>query len=60
NGQPNLLLEAVPMMFDFRNLILELIRTPLPRHPDKNDSPTYEIPGNIKQPAATRQTEATA
>ncbi|MGO6898006.1 ferritin-like protein, partial [Rhizobium ruizarguesonis] len=60
NGQPNLLLEAVPMMFEFRNMILELIRNPLPRHPDKNGSPTYEIPGNIKQPAVTRQAEANA
>ncbi|MBX5270307.1 hypothetical protein HJB99_16805 [Rhizobium sp. NLR17b] len=60
NGQPSLLLEAVPMMFEFRNMILELIRNPLPKHPGKNGSPTYEIPGGIKQPAVTRQAEVNA
>ncbi|MFB2605108.1 hypothetical protein ACE04B_24475, partial [Rhizobium phaseoli] len=60
NGQPNLLLEAVPMMFEFRNMILELIRNPLPGHPGKNGSPTYEIYGGIKQPAVTRQAEVNA
>ena len=60
NGQPSLLLEAVPIMFEFRNTILELIRNPLPKHPGMNGSPTYEIPGGIKQPAVNRQAEVIA
>ncbi|MGF9567096.1 ferritin-like protein [Neorhizobium sp. JUb45] len=46
NGKPNLLLEAVPMMFEFRNMIVELIRNPLPGRPGVNGSPTYEIGGD--------------
>lgn len=42
NGEPKLLLEAVPGMFDFRNLIQQLIRNPLPGG-DCNAAPTYEI-----------------
>ena len=60
NGQPSLLLEAVPIMFEFRNTILELIRNPLPNHPGMNGSPTYEIPGSTKQAAPTRQSEVIA
>jgi hypothetical protein len=60
NGQPSLLLEAVPIMFEFRNMILELIRNPLRSYPGKNGSPTYEIPSSTKQPAITRQAEVTA
>lgn len=54
NGQPSLLLEAVPMMFEFRNMILELIRNPLPNDPGMNGSPTYEVPGSTRQPAVRR------
>ncbi|AJD44394.1 ferritin-like protein (plasmid) [Rhizobium gallicum bv. gallicum R602sp] len=60
NGQPTLLLEAVPIMFEFRNMILELIRNPLTNHPGKNGCPTYEIPGSTKQAAVTRQAEVRA
>lgn len=59
NGEPRLLLEAVPIMFEFRNMILELIRNPLPNHPGMNGGPTYEIPGNI-QAAGSRQAEVIA
>ncbi|WHA44031.1 ferritin-like domain-containing protein [Agrobacterium larrymoorei] len=45
NGEPKLLLEAVPLMFEFRNLMLELLRNPLPNHPGLFGSPTFEIPG---------------
>lgn len=42
NGEPKLLLEAVPRMFEFRNLMQQLIRNPLPGT-DHNAAPTYEI-----------------
>ena len=60
NGQPSLLLEAVPMMFEFRNMIFELIRNPLPDCPGKNGGPTYEIPGGTKQAVVTQQAEVIA
>ncbi len=44
NGEPNLLLdEAVPMMFRFRDRIVELIRNPIPGLAT-NAGPTFEIP----------------
>ncbi|MBS0181598.1 MAG: ferritin-like protein [Nitrospira sp.] len=42
NGEPKLLLEAVPRMFEFRNRMQQLIRNPLPGG-DCNAAPTYEI-----------------
>lgn len=60
NGQPNLLLQAVPMMFEFRNMMLELIRNPLPGSPGLNGSPTFEIEGNAQSPYATCQVEVIA
>ncbi|NKQ71762.1 hypothetical protein C3Y89_15585 [Rhizobium sp. UPM1132] len=60
NGQPSLLLEAVPIMFEFRNIIVELIRNPLPGHPGQYSSPTYEIPHSAKQAAVTGQAEVIA
>jgi hypothetical protein len=43
NGDPSVLLEAVPMMFNFRNSILELIRNPIPGLAT-NAGPTFEMP----------------
>ncbi len=43
NGAPELLLGAVPRMFDFRNLITELVRNPLPGSAGHNAAPTFEI-----------------
>nr|WP_294526504.1 ferritin-like protein [uncultured Rhodopila sp.] len=41
NGRPELLLEAVPFMFSFRNMVNELIRNPLPG--GGNAAPTFEV-----------------
>ncbi len=43
NGEPNLLLDAVPTMFRFRDRIVELIRNPIPGLAT-NASPTFEMP----------------
>jgi Ferritin-like len=43
NGEPHLLLEAVPIMFNFRNRIVELIRNPIPGLAT-NAGPTFEMP----------------
>jgi hypothetical protein len=43
NGKPQLLVEAVPKMFEFRNLIVRLVRNPLPGS-DLYAAPTFEIP----------------
>ena len=43
NGKPHLLLDAVPMMFRFRDRIVELIRNPIPGLAT-NAGPTFEIP----------------
>ncbi|MGY5811057.1 ferritin-like domain-containing protein [Rhizobium sp. LEGMi198b] len=43
NGQPQLLLQAVPRMFEFRNLMGDLIRNPLPNHPGQYAMATFEI-----------------
>lgn len=43
DGKPELLLAAVPLMFDFRNLITELVRNPLPDSAGCNAAPTFEI-----------------
>ncbi|WP_294534905.1 ferritin-like protein [uncultured Rhodoblastus sp.] len=42
NGEPQVLLDAVPRMFEFRNLIQQLICNPLPGG-NGNAAPTYEI-----------------
>lgn len=60
NGQPSLLLEAVPIMFEFRNMMLELIRNPLPGHPGLNGSPTYEIGRDVAAQEVASQAEAVA
>ncbi|MBP2561459.1 hypothetical protein J2857_004249 [Neorhizobium galegae] len=60
NGQPSLLLEAVPIMFEFRNMMLELIRNPLPGHPGLNGSPTYEIGRDAAGPCVACQAGAVA
>jgi len=43
NGQPHLLLEAVPRMFALRNQMLQLIRNPMPGMDGLNAGPTFEI-----------------
>jgi ferritin-like protein len=43
NGEPHLLLDAVPTMFRFRDRIVELIRNPIPGRAT-NAGPTFEIP----------------
>lgn len=43
NGEPQLLLEAVPVMFRFRDRIVQLIRNPIPGLAT-NAGPTFEIP----------------
>ena len=43
NGEPHLLLEAVPKMFRIRNLILQLIHNPFPGKENENAAPTFEI-----------------
>jgi Ferritin-like len=48
NGQPNLLLEAVPQMFRIRDDMSRLIRNPIPGHPDVHAGPTFEMPGIVE------------
>lgn len=43
NGEPQLLLEAVPRMFEFRNLMGEIIRNPIPGGGGLHAMPTFEI-----------------
>ncbi len=43
NGDPKLLMAAVPQMFEFRNLMTQLIRNPLPDGSGATASPTFEI-----------------
>jgi hypothetical protein len=45
NGKPELLLKAVPRMFELRNKINQLIRNPIPGMPGVNAAPTFEMPG---------------
>lgn len=47
NGQPDLLLEAVPWMFRLRDEISRLIRNPVPDRPGVNAAPTFEMPGDL-------------
>lgn len=49
NGQPELLLEAVPYMFRLREKILQLLRNPLSDKPDSNAAPTFEIKAVAKE-----------
>jgi hypothetical protein len=42
-GEPELLLQAVPIMFGLRNRITELIRNPLPTSPGQNAAATFEV-----------------
>lgn len=51
NGEPDLLLGAVPRMFDFRNLLTELIRNPLPGSGGHNAGATFEIDAAVSAPA---------
>lgn len=60
NGEPKLLLDAVPLMFEFRNFILELIRNPLPDHPGFHGAPTFEIPGGPHSSSVSRHEEVSA
>jgi hypothetical protein len=53
NGEPQLLLDAVPKMFDFRNLTGELIRNPLPGSKGLYAAPTFEIGGALAPAAKT-------
>lgn len=55
NGQPQLLLEAVPRMFEFRNLMGELIRNPLPGSGGLHAMATFEIAGRGAVPTYWRQ-----
>lgn len=43
NGQPQLLLEAVPQMFRLRDKITQLIHNPVPGKEDVNAAPTFEL-----------------
>jgi hypothetical protein len=43
NGEPKLLLEAVPKMFTFRDKINQLIRNPIPGSDGLNAAPTFEL-----------------
>jgi hypothetical protein len=43
NGQPQLLLDAVPQMFRLREKITQLIRHPVPGKEGVNAGPTFEV-----------------
>jgi hypothetical protein len=43
NGEPHLLLEAVPRMFEIRNMMLQLIKNPIPNSGGLHAAPTFEI-----------------
>lgn len=43
NGQPQLLLEAVPQMFRLRERITQLIHNPIPGKEGVNAAPTFEV-----------------
>jgi hypothetical protein len=43
NGQPQLLLEAVPQMFRLREKITQLIHNPVPDMPGVHAAPTFEV-----------------
>jgi hypothetical protein len=43
NGQPQLLLDALPQMFDMRQQITQLNHTRIPGKRDVNAAPTFEI-----------------
>ncbi|HWO14571.1 MAG TPA: ferritin-like domain-containing protein, partial [Polyangiaceae bacterium] len=45
NGEPQVLMQAVPQMFRLRNGMLQLIHNPLPGSAGKNAAPTFEIAG---------------
>jgi hypothetical protein len=45
NGEPALLMSAVPQMFEFRNLLTQLVRNPLPDGGGYTGAPTFEIGG---------------
>jgi len=52
NGQPDLLLQAVPRMFEFRNKINRLVRNPIPGMNGINAAPTFELFRLEKEKAA--------
>ncbi len=43
NGQPHLLLDAVPQMFGLREKIAQLMRNPIPGKEGVNAAPTFEV-----------------
>jgi hypothetical protein len=43
NGQPQLLLDAVPQMFGLREKMMQLIRNPIPGKEGVNAAPTFEV-----------------
>jgi hypothetical protein len=45
NGQPQLLLKAIPQMFALRNKMVQLIHHPIPGMDGVNAGPTFEITG---------------
>jgi len=45
NGDPALLLKAVPAMFHVRDGVLQLMHNPIPGHEGVNAGPTFEIKG---------------
>jgi hypothetical protein len=44
-GEPELLLEAVPLMFRLRDDISRLVRNPIPGRPGVHAAPTFEPAG---------------
>lgn len=44
NGEPQLMLTAVPQMFDLRNKMTQLIHNPIPGMPGLAAAPTFEMP----------------
>jgi hypothetical protein len=44
NGEPAILMQAVPAMFRLKNGMLQLMHNPLPNSGGKNAAPTFEIP----------------
>lgn len=43
NGEPEQLMSAVPQMFEFRNLLTQLVRNPLPDSGGYTAAPTFEV-----------------
>jgi hypothetical protein len=58
NGQPQMLIEAVPRMFELRNLMSEIIRNPLPDGGGLHAMPTFEIDAAMAELTASREVTA--